>query len=38
RYVSEAITVEWRMAPGPLDVAWFGVETAAVESAVDALT
>ena len=38
RYVAEAITEEWRMAPGPLEVAWFAEETAAVESAVDALT
>lgn len=26
------------MAPGPLEVAWFAEETAAVERAVDALT
>ena len=38
RYVAAAITVEWRMAPGPLEVAWFAEETAAVERAVDALT
>ena len=38
RYVAEAITEEWRMAPGPLEVAWFAEETAAVERAVDALT
>lgn len=37
-YVAEAITEEWRMAPGPLEVAWFAEETAAVERAVDALT
>ncbi|MFQ7390026.1 MAG: ubiquinone biosynthesis protein UbiJ [Escherichia sp.] len=36
--VAEAITEEWRMAPGPLEVAWFAEETAAVERAVDALT
>lgn len=35
RYVAEAITEEWRMAPGPLEVAWFAEETAAVERAVD---
>ena len=38
RYVAEAITEEWRMAPGLLEVAWFAEETAAVERAVDALT
>ncbi|HEM8559606.1 TPA: ubiquinone biosynthesis protein UbiJ [Citrobacter koseri] len=38
RYIAEAITEEWRMAPGPLEVAWFAEETAAVERAVDALT
>lgn len=37
RYVAEAITEEWRMAPGPLEVAWFAEETAAVERAVDSL-
>ncbi len=38
RYAAEAITEEWRMAPGPLEVAWFAEETAAVERAVDSLT
>ena len=38
RYVGEAITEEWRMAPGPLEMAWFAEETAAVERAVTALT
>ena len=38
RYVAEAITEEWRLAPGPLELAWFAEETAAVERAVDALT
>lgn len=38
RYVAEVLTEEWRMAPGPLEVAWFAEETAAVERAVDALT
>lgn len=37
RYVAEAITEEWRLAPGALEVAWFAEETAAVERAVDAL-
>ena len=34
---AEVPTEEWRMAPGPLEVAWFAEETAAVERAVDAL-
>ncbi|MEL4016675.1 ubiquinone biosynthesis protein UbiJ [Dryocola clanedunensis] len=38
QYLAEAITEEWRMAPGPLEVAWFAEETAAVERAVDALS
>ena len=38
RYAAEVLTEEWRMAPGPLEVAWFAEETAAVERAVDALT
>jgi len=38
RYVAEVLTEEWRMAPGPLEMAWFAEETAAVERAVDALT
>ena len=37
RYVAEAITEEWRMAPGSLEVAWFAEETAAVERAVESL-
>ena len=37
RYVAEALTEEWRMAPGPLEVAWFAEETAAVERAVESL-
>ncbi|MEG0099802.1 MAG: ubiquinone biosynthesis protein UbiJ [Citrobacter sp.] len=37
RYVAEAITEEWRMAPGQLEVAWFAEETAAVERAVESL-
>ncbi len=37
RYVAEAITEEWRMAPGPLEVAWFAEETAAVERAAESL-
>ncbi|MGK3189407.1 ubiquinone biosynthesis protein UbiJ [Enterobacter soli] len=38
RYAAEVLTEEWRMAPGPLEVAWFAEETAAVERAVNALT
>lgn len=37
RYVAEAITEEWRLAPGPLELAWFDEETAAVERALTAL-
>lgn len=37
RYIAEAITEEWRMAPGSLEVAWFAEESAAVERAVDVL-
>lgn len=37
QYLSEAITEEWKMAPGSLEVAWFAEETAAVERQVDAL-
>lgn len=38
RYVAEAVTEEWRLAPGALELAWFEEETMAVERAVDALT
>ncbi|MEW5561870.1 SCP2 domain-containing protein [Enterobacter asburiae] len=38
RYVAEAITEEWRMAPGQLEVAWFAEECAAVERATEALS
>lgn len=38
RYVAEAVTEEWRLAPGALEIAWFAEETMAVERAVDALT
>ncbi|PMC26355.1 hypothetical protein CJ207_01575, partial [Klebsiella aerogenes] len=37
RYVAEAITEEWRLAPGPLEMAWFAEESAAVERALAAL-
>ncbi|MTH47622.1 ubiquinone biosynthesis protein UbiJ [Intestinirhabdus alba] len=38
RYFAEAITEEWRLAPGALEVAWFAEETTAVARAADALT
>lgn len=38
RYVAEAVTEEWRLAPGALEVAWFAEETAAVERELAALT
>lgn len=37
QYAAEALTQEWRLAPGALEVAWFAEETAAVERSVDAL-
>lgn len=37
RYAAEALTEEWKLAPGPLEVAWFAEETAAVARSVDAL-
>ena len=37
RYVAEAITEEWRLAPGPLEMARFAEESAAVERALAAL-
>ncbi|EMJ4790172.1 ubiquinone biosynthesis protein UbiJ [Klebsiella oxytoca] len=37
RYVAEAINEEWRLAPGPLELAWFAEETTAVERALAAL-
>lgn len=37
RYVAEVINEEWRLAPGPLELAWFAEETAAVERALAAL-
>ena len=36
-YLAGALTEEWRMAPGPLEVAWFSGEVDALESAVQAL-
>ncbi|MCV5341946.1 hypothetical protein OFC87_33990, partial [Escherichia coli] len=37
RYAAEAITEEWRLAPGPLELAWFAEETTAIERALAAL-
>ncbi|MFW0768198.1 SCP2 domain-containing protein [Trabulsiella odontotermitis] len=37
RYAADVLTEEWKLAPGPLEVAWFAEETAAVERAVEAL-
>ena len=37
RYVAETLTEEWRLAPGPLELAWFAEETAAVERTLAAL-
>lgn len=37
RYVADALTEEWRVAPGSLEVAWFAEETAATARDVDAL-
>lgn len=39
RYVADALTEEWRLAPGALEVAWFTEEVAAVErSATNLMT
>ena len=38
RYVAETLTEEWRLAPGALEIAWFGEETMAVERGLAALT
>ncbi|WP_312984509.1 SCP2 domain-containing protein [Atlantibacter sp.] len=37
RYLAEAVTEEWRMAPSPLEVAWFAEETEALARSLDAL-
>lgn len=37
QYLAQALTEEWRLAPGPLEVAWFVEETDALGRAVDAL-
>lgn len=36
-YLAEALTEEWRLAPGPLEVAWFNGETDAVAREADSL-
>ncbi len=38
RYVADALTEEWRLAPGALEVAWFAEEVAAVERTAENLT
>lgn len=38
RYVADALTEEWRLAPGALEVAWFAEEVAAVERSATNLT
>lgn len=37
RYLAESLTEEWRLAPGPLEVAWFAGEVDALERATQAL-
>lgn len=37
QYLAQALTEEWRLAPGPLEVAWFVEETDALARAADAL-
>ncbi|MDU3078859.1 MAG: hypothetical protein E7B29_21615, partial [Mixta calida] len=31
RYLTETLTEEWRVAPGPLEMAWYGDEVEALE-------
>ncbi|HBI08664.1 ubiquinone biosynthesis protein UbiJ [Franconibacter pulveris] len=38
QYLAEALTEEWRLAPGRLEVAWFSEEISAIERSVEALT
>ncbi|VEC01720.1 Uncharacterized protein conserved in bacteria [Cedecea lapagei] len=38
QYLGEALTEEWRVAPGSLEVAWFEEETAALARSVDAFS
>lgn len=37
RYIGEALTQEWRLAPGALEVAWFNEEAEVMTNKVDAL-
>ncbi len=37
RYVADALTEEWRLAPGALEVAWFAEEVAAVDRSATTL-
>lgn len=37
-YLADALTEEWRLAPGPLEVAWFAEETDALARSVEALS
>ncbi len=37
QYLAEALTEEWRLAPGPLEVTWFVEETGALAREVDLL-
>lgn len=37
RYMAEAITEEWRLAPAPLEQAWFADEVTALARTLDAL-
>lgn len=37
RYMAESITEEWRLAPGPLETAWFAEDTSALERETEAL-
>lgn len=37
QYLAQALTEEWRLAPGPLEVAWFVEETDALARAAEAL-
>ncbi|WP_215847964.1 ubiquinone biosynthesis protein UbiJ [Candidatus Pantoea bituminis] len=37
-YLGQAITEEWRVAPGALELAWFSEEVDAMERSLDALT
>lgn len=38
QYLGEALTEEWRVAPGSLEVAWFAEETEALARSVDSLS